>query len=577
MKLIRKILFPTAVVLGLVPGTLRAERIQMTDGRLLEGKILSRSDEAPASGTITLRLGAGTMTLDVAHIESIEPSTPAGEGWIEARDWILREEPGRACAALARASEAGAPAERLMKLLDAHCAAFIEGVDQMGPVHRRQLGRVLGSLGPIDNEQPESSIGTRIRLHVSLEEFSEAAELVKALGPEYFNTRDPLRRMLVEWLQNRIDVLFARARYDGIVELLDLLKRMAPEISQGRRLQFYLQWASLERGNGNHERALQLYIRHVLDETPTIARDRIALTLMEAHAQARADQDPMRAVELYQQYGLPHIPEIATKQMAQILLNHGWRMLRQDRIGAARSAFTRARRFDAERAQRGLLQCEYHQRADRVREGDLQERYELALWCKRNELLEAALEEFESLRTEPLVGENASTHVRQLRNQMAEAELNKLLDLFDQERYADVMRQAHTFYQQDYTGSYKDQARQIEELARDAIRLRQAERPQQAEALYQRAERAYYLGRYDEARQLLDTLLTHYRDTITYPRARAFSAMVRNKLDLETLEHGERPVVQGDDHAPLSPEGDEPTTRSEIRRLIQALRSAPES
>jgi hypothetical protein len=193
-------------------------------------------------------------------------------------------------------------------------------------------------------------------------------------------------------------------------------------------------------------------------------------------------------------------------------------------------------------------------------------------------LLQPALDEFRVAAQSKSVGPTAEDYIGQILNQLAETELLKIMDLFQAGEYAKVLNATQKFMGEEHPQGYLVQAKEIEDMTKESLQLRIAQRPQQAESLYQQAQRAFYQEQYAKAESLLKTLLEHYRDTVASGRAATLYALVRDKLALARLEEGKAPKTA--DNPTTAPKGvDGKTTestskREEIERLIQSLKIA---
>jgi hypothetical protein len=348
--------------------------------------------------------------------------------------------------------------------------------------------------------------------------------------------------------------------------LLEILDRVDPDQARLRRVQFFLQWAWRKRQARQYESALDIYTRNVIDLAPQIGRDRIELTLGEAEQWAWEQDRPDSVAELYERYGLPHAPEFSRPRLAQLWRDQGQRFLRGQEFEPARRALEKAEGLEPGAARLDLLRVDYLERSRATGPGDLVARYELGVWCLKNDLLEEALTELRQVRRHDVIGENARAQIQQVRHRMAEKQLEHLMDLYDQGQYIEAISGVQGFFEEGFPAGFRDQASQIEQLARDKLRLVKSERPQQAEGIFQQAERAFYDRQYPEADRLLLTVLDRFADTDVAERARRLQVQVKDKLDLMYLEQGLPLPALDDSSAPPTSTAQPATTSRTLER-----------
>jgi hypothetical protein len=545
----------------------RADRIETTGGRVFDGKVLGRVQDPARGEVLKIRIGSSMLELPASQVRSIRPSTPAEDALLAAGQAIDEGRLSDAPAALDEALRQGIDPAAAAALFLAHGDALAAGADAFTTETRLALshalaGTRLGMIGRDDDLRP-----VWLELHLALGEREAADRLFQSLGPRAFTGQPALRERLTLLLVRSLDRLTRQGRFEAARDVLADLERVDPAQAADRRTRFYLQWAWSARQDRRYEDALQIYLGNVLDDTPLIGKDRIAVTLNEAEDYYRSRDELPVVARLWTDYGLAQLPGQAAERLVQLWRDEGWRQLRRAAYPKAREAFGRADQFQPGGARDDLRQVEYREKRDALAAPDPVGHFNLGVWCQDRSMWNQALEEYKTAAQQGLPEEIASQPIAQIEAKIAEDALLKIMDMYQAGQFGDALAAVHDFMQEPHPTGFLAQARQIEQLTLDAVHVRVAERPQQAEALYQQAERAYGRQHYSECAGMLRTLIQQYGDTVVAERARTLFATVRSKLALASLEEGRAPAALD---LPTSA-SDNSTTTSEIDRLIRNL------
>jgi tetratricopeptide (TPR) repeat protein len=286
---------------------------------------------------------------------------------------------------------------------------------------------------------------------------------------------------------------------------------------------------------------LRIYADKLFPVAPQVAREFVRRALDEAERSIDQGRNGEEVIALYARYGMPILPDDSRKRMVRLWRNEGWRALRTGKLDQARAAFVHANGIQPGIADEDLARLEFARMQKATPKDDLIGVYALGVWANNHGLDEEALTAFRAAAASPVVGANAQAYVGQVMNRRAEKELKRLMDLYDAGRHEDVLAGVNAFLRQGYAQGYNRQAAQLNALTLNAMQATLAERPQQAQALYQQAERAFDQERYNEAQQQLQAILDHFKDTIVYPQARNLYARVHERQAFSRLEQGYGP------------------------------------
>ncbi len=544
----------------------QGDRIRTVDGRIIEGVITAREIGAGGREVLKIRIGRTIIGLPVEKIEYIAEAMPGENAMLLARDAFQVGRMDEGVERMAEALDLEGPAGGVGSLLLNHGEKLLGAVPAMGNANRAALSRCLLALEGIRMARQDDLTAIRIPLHLALDQREEANDLLDRLGGDYFPTHLSTRDRLSEWLLQAVDASAEEGGFDRALEAVEDLGRINPALAEGRRIQLHLQIAWNARDERRYGDALDVYVRHVLDEAPLIARDRILITLTTAERWFRSRDDFTRAARLYEQYGMVHASEEARPRFVQLWRDQGWRRLRQADFDLAEEAFERAELIQPGATDVDRLHLQYRRRGAALASDDDRGHYELGRWCLENSLIDEALKEFGEVAAAGGYGEAANAYMRRIHNQLAEAELERMMDLYDTGEYGQVLRDVHGFLRKDYPQGFKSQAIEIRMLTRQTIDQTVNQRAQQAAALFQQAQRAYFGNRFEEAERLLRTIVETYEDTIVHERASVFYEKVLEKLELGRLERGQS--IGADRPSTASPVVPE----SELNELVEALR-----
>ncbi len=585
----RRIILLTAF--AALAGPVSADRVVRTDGRIIEGILVTEGGDG-ATSDVTIRVGGAKIAIPRAQVEKVLPGSPADNRYLLARESLRAGKVGEGLLGIDAALAEGGGAEGAAALLLVEGQRIADAaLAGLPPPERAALARILAAVEVDALPRPDDLYARRLQLHFALGETEKAEELLGLLGPLYFKDHPDLAKPLGQWLGGALARQVADGQFSEALETLRRIERIDPEFAKARRMQFFLEWAAHEREAGRWRESLDLYLHHVVDEEPLIGRDRIRVTLAEAEQALRDRNQIPLAAELYEQYGLAQIPEESRERLGQLWRDQGARSLRAGLFEDARGAFRAAARFGAA-TEVELNRVAYHERLAAIPDSDLLAHYELGVWCVEKKLEEEAVRQFDYASSSPVVGANAMAWIGRMMNARAERELLALVDRYEAGDLVEVLDDLHSYMNRGYGIGYIKQARRLEQMTRDALELRVSDKYQQAEALFDQARRAYYAGRYEEADGLLSTLEEHYIATPAGKRGKAFAAMVRDRLAIAALERGRTPkteplapalvpedAVTSDSYSPLPGAGvaaaDGGTTASltpELRRMIENLR-----
>jgi tetratricopeptide (TPR) repeat protein len=552
---------PLAMSLAFLAASVWADRIEYVDGRVMEGSIVSVDEQF-----VVIRDGTADFKIPRSVVKRIIEGTPADRWLREAKSRLAGGDREGAIEDLGRAVREGVSPDSLAAVMVRFEPEIAQIIPTLRIDRRHDLFEILKALENARLPRQGSVLLARIHFHLQAGDVAGVDPLIAELQQSYPEAFDPARDQLIEWFERNIDEYLASRRYDYALDYLVQLRRLDPDRAGDKRVLLVLQWARRERDMGNYEKAIDIYVDQLLPASPEIARNRIADVLERAEIAGRNNGETGRSITLYERYGLQYAPDISRERLVRLWNELGFAHLRADRLDEARRAFARVDELNPGAASDGYLLCEHAERKSVLRGDDVLGHYELGEWALANGLLIEARRAFLVSADAGPLRAASQAQLRFIDNMMNESELSRLIAMYEKGDYANVLNGVYEFKGRPLSRGFRSQAEQLEQLAQDALRLTVAERSQQAEVLWQQAERAYYSRDYAAAHSLLRALIERYGDTPAGVRGEEFYRRIRPTLALNQIESPRSRSAR------YSDEDDEGSSgiAEEIRRLRRA-------
>jgi len=564
-----KILIVAGWLVATMSSPCHADRIRFKDGRELEAFIVRRSESQ-----VVIRDGKTQIIVPAESIISIEAGSEADHLLLKGRDALGADDVEQGIKLMAEAVAGGASKDEAIKLLILYQERISDSVNLMTPQGIKAFGDLLDGLRETHSTRQGEWLAVQLRWRIQLGEADEISLLLKRLRESEARTLEMRHEDILKWLGAKTDEAIEEDDYSLALDLLLEMGRLDNTEAGSRRLEMAMLWARRERDRNDFATALRVYQDQLLPLSPQIALDRISVTLEEAEKHYRNTHELGRAIDLYEQFGMTHEPEQAEEKLIELWHEFGRGFLAQGEIAEARQVFERSESFVAGSAARELALCDHAEMKAGLAKDNFVGHYKLGEWCVEKGLLDEARDAFQVAGGSDVLRETVWEQVQLINDRQAEEELKRLLNLYEAGQYVQVIDGVIQFKSRAAAEGLHLQATQLERLARDAIAVSAAERPQQAEVLMQQAERAYWTGDVDGSHELLKTLMAMYSDTPAGARASQFYRTIKPRLDLNTLE---KRRGRGEELGSSPGTGDrssevESGIAEEIRRLRDAMR-----
>lgn len=561
-----------AVLSLTVGGDARGDRIEYADGRVMEGHIV-RIDE----DFVVIQDGTADFKIPRSLVNRIVEGRP-GDRWLRsAKMKLTGGDAEGAIQEFAAAVEEGVDPTSLAAVMVRFDEELAEVVPTLPRPRREELRSALEVMGQATLPRQGTLILSRIRLHLSFGDLEVAGPLIEQLKAEYPETYDVHQASFAAWFEEHVDHALSSGRYDEALDYLVYLRRLDSARAGDKRVLLVLQWGRRERDQGRYEKAIDIYLNQLMAQSPEIARNRIIDAMEQAEFNDRERDNLGRTIALHERFGLEHVPNFSRRKLVELWSELGFKYLGQERLEEAEKAFIRVDDLKPGAARDGFRQLEHAERRSEIGENDPLGYYELGEWCLENNMWMEARRAFEQASKTDALYSTAKAQLQYIDNVLHEKELSRLLSLYESGEFIEVLNGVHAFKGQPLSKGYRQQVEQLEQLTQDAIHLTVAERPQQAEVLWQQAERAYYMRDYKTAYSMLRELIERYPDTPAGVRGEELYRRLRPTLSLNQLErdpYRSRPSYSFGENR--DGEEDKSAIAEEIRRLRRGP-SSPDS
>lgn len=534
-----RLLISSLLLLIATSAEIRADRVEYKDGRILEGRIVFQDENS-----VRIKDGSGEIRIPMKSIRRIIPGTEADTYLIEAKSEFGRGDVHRAVAKLAEAATQEISPESLAVVIQRYEHRLRENAPYFDSAGRRDMATVLDRVSRATLQRKGQLLLTRIRLHMAIGDFEMADELLERMAQEFARLFEAEKGSLSQGFNDEIDRALDGRDFARALELVIRFRRLDLDAAGDKQTLLDLRWARDEREKENYEKALGIYIDRLMDRSPEIAKNRIVDALAEAERLCRRRDELGRAIELYEIYGMPHTPNAVRGRLTRLWIDAGETMMDREAYADARRMFERAEGLTPGTSLRAIHRAEFAARSTTLAPTDALEHYRLGEWCVEMKLYPEARKSFEMASTSEPLRSTAWAQLSFVDNAIAEDELKQLVGFFEKGDYSATLEGLSRYQGQPLAPGLRKQAVELERLTRNGIYLRAKARPQQAEVLWQHAERAFYAGEVADSAMTLRTLIKRFGDTPAGVRAEIFYDKIQTHFDLDEIERGRRPSVR---------------------------------
>ncbi|MDK2971120.1 MAG: hypothetical protein PWP23_875 [Candidatus Sumerlaeota bacterium] len=527
-----------ACLLLLLPLVAPADVIHHRNGQKFEGVIVVETPER-----VVIRLSGTELTLARELIVSIDRDAPEANDVLRVESALRTGNVVGALRALHDALEGGADPAPLNAMLEKNRSALLRPLERFGDSDRLEARHQLGRLrerGFPDNRtlllfaQAYLAIGSPI----------EASDCLHVAGLDELRG-DPANAVWARgFLRELIRQLAVQGRYQDAVEQIERLRLLDEGEAATQLPLLFLTSSARARQEEHFEEAARILAEDLAPLTPQIARNRAVVTLRVMTDWAEANAREMEARAILQRYFQSLAPLEAAAARQRLFATQAARHLRQGEPGLAVGIIEQ---IPAEERTDALValgnKARFEARRNELNINDPRQLFDLGLWAAQNDLHTEALATFDLLRGNPVLKPMADEQILLVRKERDIRLLQRALNAYDSGLPQQALELCNELLQSPgHESQVAEDARNLAEVARREVASDVRRRPYQAEAFFQQAERAYFLGDIDEAWNLIDLLLREYGDTAAGERAGGLLPDVLREFEVQLLEGRRRKI-----------------------------------
>lgn len=510
-----------------------ADTITLTNGQTLEGVILKENDDR-----IIMRNAGGEYSVNREKIAHIERELRSDNLLRELQEALQFADLDHAKKAGRQCLETGITADQLNETWQAYSENLVQTL-QSATMDNRALARSALREIAEDDYFTTATLFHVSRVFHSLDATTDAAQTLALVDDETLLTDPGVAEVASLYLPRLARTLQKQGQYVESVEVMERLRPLDQETASLHQVILGLVESSAARRRQDFETALQLIRNQLAPQAPTVAINRVNLTVQELSRWATEQREEEKARKLMNQYALSLSPEPTKQALELLLLNQLDRLIGEARyqevFALVNSLPAPEARLESVTKREALAR--HRLRYMEINREDPLQLLELALNAQEAGLEEEALVLLVTLQENPYLKETALQQYFLIREQQDIRLLNSAIAAFDAGEMERCVEICNSMIKDE--GRHSPQTEELErlsQLAKKEIILQQEARPYLAEALYQDAERSYHLTEYDNSFTLVNTILKQYPETPAAERAGRLLPELTKAFELELLE-----------------------------------------
>jgi hypothetical protein len=515
--------------------------VVLKNGKRINGVIRSESAQ-----WVTIENIEGiTLTLDRTKIDHIEKQ-PTGENLMLSGILALRKPDFlEAASVLKRALQAGADPAQMRKRISEISPFFLDRLAYVSNTEKKEWLSLCDDLARRDSSDADWAY-LRGDMAIAMGDNSAALDAWRSLDAAYFSVHSKERERVVRWALKRLSQAVLDRRLDEGVGVLELMNSLDPERARSCRAILAMQKAADARDRGNVAEACRIYAEELMPLAPEISKVCLR-TIVEPQCELLCKRGAYNeAAALVRECVKPHLPELASRLLAQIHRGHITQCLADGRWELARGLLAEGSEFfdDAE-LERLKQECVYGEQRSRVAPDDGAGHYKMGLELQGKKMNGAAIEEFILAGRSPQLKEMADKQIALIHESEALDLTEKISSRYGERKYLEVLDLVDEFRRKfptsDLSGKVDAISKQAHQKAGEAAKTAESLAISQLE----QARRLYYQGQIARARELVDGVLGSQPTTSTVAApARALRQEILKIQLAEGVATGHRPEVK---------------------------------
>lgn len=509
----------------------RADLITLANGRLIEGRVLSKDDtrvEIEAGGVIT--------RLSMESVLSIEQAPEYENTLLAAETSLRRRDPVRGIDQLFAALSQGAPRDSVKQKIEDFNVGIAGGIANAEESKRPAIRRSLRALMDQDLLTTNSLFLTSQNFH-QLEDWDSAAEALNRIPPDVLAADPMQRRWALDFMRLLIKKLLARSDFEGALGYVERMRRITGDESDPQLPIAHLTRAAAARDRHDFTLAFTIIANDLGPVVPEIARNRAVYTIEQLQLWATAKQNFQEAREALspiRRFFPLEVRDAENRLLAveaQAKLDNGNTL---DALVLVNAIPPDQRTPDLDH----IYRTAYHLvTLEKIGEADPLALLKHGRWCLENGLYTDAIDIFNRTRDNPNLRDLSNELLVNTRRERDTKLLEEAQAYMKYGNIQETINRTQIILANAEVGSrLSDEARRLEELARKSMGREAEARPYQAEVFFQQAERAYFLQKFEESLNLINMVLDQYPDTPAARRAATLLPDVIRSLEISYLE-----------------------------------------
>lgn len=552
-----ELVFSTLLLHAIAPNVSVGDTITLTNGQVVEGVILKENDER-----LIVRNSGGEFSVSRGKILKVERELHADNLLRELQEALQFADLDLAKTKTRLSLEAGVPQEQVNELWRNYSENMVQTL-RNATLSNRALARSSLLELQTDDVFTTATLFDVSRIYHALNAADESAATLALVDDETLTSTPGMAQAANAFLPRLARLLQQQNRFTESLEVLERLRPLNDQAASNHQVILGLVESAEARRRENFLEAMRLIRNQIEPLSPTVAANRMELTLRELMKWAIREQRELEARKAIHQYAQQLVPDAANAALSELILSTLDRLIQAamyEEVFATVNALTPSEANNPEITQREALARFRLQYKSIEREDPLQ-LLELALDAKEKGLQQEAVELLLVLQKNPYFKETALQQTFLIREEQDIEILNRALEAFDAGEMERTIEICATLSEDENRHSPQmDEIKRLAGLARKEIVVQQKARPYQAEALYQEAERGYHLSELDNSYTLIDTILEQYPETPAAERAGRLLIDVSKAYELELLEGRRKtiPPLPSVDTSTLGPKKESP-------------------
>lgn len=519
------------LLLAILVSPLAADTILLRNGREIEGRVLSETDEfvrLEISGTIT-RLRRDT-------IAQIFRAPEWENTLLDAETAFKRGDAVGAIDLIFRSQREGAPRHHLARFLDDQNPRLMGAITDANSEETLGIRRSIRALLSEDLVTTGGLYLQARNLH-DLGDWETSAALLDRLPLEAVSENAPRRRWALEFFRDFVKRELSRGEFENALVFIEKMRRLqgateAPEIPVVQ-----LAASAEARERGDYPLALRILVEELHPVVPGIARNRVIHTLgflIEEAGETGGYTEAREALEII----ADTFPVEHANARSRLYLEEGKDLLLR---GQPLAALAVLEGIPAEERNDELGQT-YRRAYHEARLQSIGPNNPLALlehgrWCADNGMLLEAIEIFERTRRNPNLRDISEELITLTERERDLGLIRAAQQAYDEGVFSRVLDSTRPLLMnRQRPSSFANEANRLENLARLELNREVESRGPRAVVAFQNAERAFFRQEHELALHHLNDILRNYADTPAAGWAADLLPDVVRALEISYLE-----------------------------------------